>query len=74
MANNKNSKALKDLYKNLIFINFIIPGGGRYGACLAKEFRKALDIRLGLIILRNFALGKAVPYWGAFAYIMGVTP
>ena len=73
LANNKKGKAFKDLYGNLIFIDFIIPGGGRHGACLAKEFREALNTGLGLIILRNFTLGKAVPCQGAFAYIAGVT-
>ena len=74
MANNKEGKALKNLYGNPVSINFIIPGGGRYGACLAKEFRKALNTGLGLAILRNFALGRAVPRRGAFTYITGVTP
>ena len=72
--NNKEGKAFKDFYGNLVFIDFIIPGGGRHGVYLAKEFRKVLNIRLGLIILRNFALGKAVPYRGAFTYITGVIP
>ena len=61
-ANNKESKAFKNLYKNLIFINFIIPGGRRHGAYLAKKLREALNTGLGLVILRNFTLGKAVPY------------
>ena len=72
-ANNKEGKAFKNLYGNPVFINFIIPGGGYHGARLAKKFRKTLDIRLGLIILYNFTLGKAVPYRGTFAYITEVT-
>ena len=72
--NNKKGKALKDSYENLISINFIIPGGGRHGAYLAKEFQEALNTGLGPVILYNFALGKAAPYRGAFAYIIGVTP
>ena len=73
-ANNKEGKAFKNLYKNLVFINFIIPGGGRHGVCFTKELREILDTGLGLIILCNFALGKAVPCWGAFVYITGATP
>ena len=72
--NNKEGKALKDLHRNLIFINFIIPGGGRYGACLIKEFREILNTGLGLVIFYNFALGKAVPCRGTFTYIIRVTP
>ena len=73
MVNNKKGKALTDFYENFIFIDFIVPRGERHGVCLAKEFREALDIRLGLVILYNFALGRVVPYWGAFTYITGVT-
>ena len=73
-VNNKKGKALTDSHKNLISIYFIIPGGRRHRVYLAKEFQETLDIRLGLIILRNFALGKAVPRWGTFAYIAGITP
>ena len=62
------------IYGNPVSINSIIPGGGRHGAYLAKELREALNVGLGLIILRNFALGRAVPRWGAFAYVAGVTP
>ena len=36
--NNKEGKALKNLYGNLVFINSIIPGGGHHGAYLAKKF------------------------------------
>ena len=74
LANNKKGKAFKDLYKNLISIDFIIPGGGRHGARLTKEFREILNIRLGLIILYNFTLGKVAPRRGTFAYIAGVIP
>ena len=65
---------LRVTHRNPISINSIIPGGGRHGARLAKKLQKALDIRLGLIILRNFTLGKAVPRRGTFIYITGVTP
>ena len=74
MANNKEGKAFKDLYKNPVSINFIIPGGGRHGACFAKELREVFNAGLGLVLLRNFALGKAAPRRGAFAHITGVTP
>ena len=73
LANNKKGKAFKDLYKNFISIDFIIPGGGRHSTYLAKELRETLNTGLGLMILYNFTLGKAVPYWGAFTYIIGVT-
>ena len=59
LVNNKKNKAFKDLYKNLVSIDSIIPGGRRCGACLVKEFREVLDIKFGLVILCNFALGKA---------------
>ena len=72
MANNKKGKAFKNLYKNPVSINSIIPGGGRHGARLAKKLWKILNIKLGLVILCNFALGRAAPYWGAFAYITGI--
>ena len=74
LANNKEGKALKDSHGNLVSIDFIVPGGGRHGACLVKEFWEVLNIRFGLIILCNFTLGKAVLYRGAFTYIAGVTP
>ena len=74
LANNKEGKAFKDLYGNLIFINFIIPGGGRHGTCLAKKLQEIFNTRLSLVILCNFALGKAAPYWGTFTHITGVTP
>ena len=74
LANNKEGKAFKNSYENLIFIDFIIPGGGYYGAYLTKEFRKVLNTGLGLIILYNFALGRAVPCRGVFIYVAGVTP
>ena len=61
LTNNKKGKALIDSYKNPVSINFIIPGGGRHGAYLAKKFQEILDTGLGLIILHNFALGKTVP-------------
>ena len=51
LANNKEGKAFTGSYENLVFINFIIPGGGRYGAFLANEFREILDFGLGLLIL-----------------------
>ena len=35
--NNKKGKALKNSYKNLVSIDFIVPGGGRHGACLVKK-------------------------------------
>ena len=74
MANNKEGKAFKNSYGNLVFIDFIVPGGGRYSARLVKEFREVLDTGFGLIILCNFTLGKAVFYRGAFAYVAGVIP
>ena len=73
-VNNKEGKAFIDFYKNPVSINFIIPGGGRYGAYLIKEFREILDTGLGPAIFRNFTLGKAVPRRGTFAYIAGITP
>ena len=72
LANSKEGKALTDSYRNLVSINFIVPGGGRHGACLAKEFRETLDAGLGLVILCNFALGRAVPRRGAFTHVAGV--
>ena len=74
LANNKKGKALKNLHKNPISINSIIPGGRRHNVHLAKEFRETLNTKLSLVIFCNFALGKAVPYWGTFTYITGVTP
>ena len=41
-------KAFTDSYKNPVFINSIVPGGGSYNACLAKKLREALDTGLGL--------------------------
>ena len=38
LTNSKKGKAFKDFYKNLVSINFIVPGGGRHGARLAGEF------------------------------------
>ena len=73
-ANNKKDKALKNLHKNLISINFIIPGDGRHGARLAKKLRETFNTGLGLIILYNFALSKTVPYRGTFTHITRVTP
>ena len=70
--NNKEGKALKNFYRNLIFINFIIPGGGRHGTYLIKEFREVLNTKLGPVILCNFTLGKAAFRRGTFAYIIGV--
>ena len=61
LANNKEGKTLTDFHGNLISINFIIPGGGRHGVYLTNKSREILDIRLGLIILYNFALDKAAP-------------
>ena len=43
--NNKEGKAFKDSYGNLIFINFIIPGGGRHGVYLTKEFWEIFNVR-----------------------------
>ena len=37
LANSKEGKAFKDLYGNLVSINFIIPGGGCHGAYFVKE-------------------------------------
>ena len=73
-ANNKKGKALTNSYKNPVSINFIIPRDGRHSARLAKELRKILDTGLGLVISRNFALGKAVPRRGTFTHITGITP
>ena len=73
LVNNKKGKAFKNSYGNLVFINFIVPGGRRHGARFVKEFWEALDAGLGLVMLRNFALGKAAPRRGAFIYITGVT-
>ena len=61
LANNKEGKAFTDSYRNLVFIDFIIPGGGRHGVYFAKELRETLDTGLGLVIIYNFALGRAVP-------------
>ena len=74
LANNKEDKAFTNSYGNLVSINSIVPGGGRHGARLAKKLRETLDIRLGLIILLNFALSEAVPRRGVFTHITGVTP
>ena len=74
LANNKKGKAFKDLHKNLISINFIIPRGGRHGAYLAKKLREILDTGLNLVILRNFTLGKVISHRGIFTYIIGITP
>ena len=38
LANNKKGKALINFYKNLVFIDFIIPEGGHHGIYLTKEF------------------------------------
>ena len=73
-ANSKKGKALVNFYKNPVSINFIVPGGGRHGTYFTKKFREIFDIRLGLVILCNFALGKAALRRGIFIYITGVTP
>ena len=72
--NNKEGKAFNNSYKNLVFIDFIVPESGRHGVRFAKEFREALDTGLGPVMLRNFALGREVPRRGTFTYITGVTP
>ena len=73
LANNKEGKAFKDFYGNLVFIDFIVPRGGRHGACFAKELREIFNAGLGLVLLCNFALGRAVLCWGVFTHVAGVT-
>ena len=74
LANSKEGKAFTDSHGNLVFIDFIVPGGGRHGVCLAKKLWEVFDTGLSLVILCNFALGRAVPCRGTFAYITGVIP